>query len=668
MKKLVSTASAILLSVIMVLSCMVTVSAATDVDTTKKGSIKLTKYDSATVQKDENDKVTSGTPVQGATFSAYRILDFDNGKTYTVDSNFIDSEGNNVVEVDDIVNVSASKAGTLSYGSTDKLEAQITKLQNYIQTNNIAATATATTNENGVATIGADESSDDNKPLPLGVYLVQETVVPVGYTVTTQAFLVAIPQWNQDTETWQYEITATPKDELLQVDKQMKDENQGTTDGTKDDSYSIGDTIPYTVTAKIPNYGMSYDDPTIRLTDNLLIDNDNGDETAKIAKYNALNVKFTDTLTNGLTLDLDSLVIKVLDTNTEDPKNTVLTKGATLAELESFTYTDGILTKTPKTGENVGSYTATTTETDGSTIMTIDIAWASLDQYQGKTIQLTYNAQLNENAVVGSANQNDVTYEFTNDPQQVMADPKTTTTDKDKVYTYQMDLTKKFDGATADGTAINASTVEFELTVTDTDDTKTETAKKLSFIGSNGDYTVWNGAVVGNQAYKLTDVTKNEEGTWTANEGAIAVDTVVTTLNPNSTGSLTVKGLEAGTYELKETKSLEGYTILTEPVTILVEEVKEGTPAVVTQKVSAYTIAFASKDAEGNITTTNKDILANEADTGIFSITVNNAKNQFNLPITGGLGLWMFTIGGGIVMAGAIIFFSVIRKKKSNKV
>lgn len=648
MKKLVSTASAILLSVIMVLSCMVTVSAATEVNTNQKGSITLTKYDSATVTTDENDKVTSGTPVQGATFSAYRILDFD-GKTYTVNNNFKDQ-----VVVSDIVNTSASQAGTLSYGSTTELEAQITKLQNHIQTSNVAATQSGETGADGQVTL-----SD----LPLGVYLVQETSVPAGYTVTTQAFLVAIPQWNQDTETWQYEITATPKDELLQVDKQMKDENQGTTDGTKDDSYSIGDTIPYTVTAKIPNYGMSYDDPTIRLTDNLLIDNDNGNNDEKIAKYNALNVKFTDTLTKGLTLDLDSLVIKVLDTNTEDPKDTVLTKGTTLAELGSFTYTDGTLTKTALIGEGVGNYKAiTTTGTDESTIMTIDIAWASLDQYQGKTIQLTYNAQLNENAVVGSANQNDVTYEFTNDPQQVMADPKTTTTDKDKVYTYQMDLTKKFDGATADGTAINASTVEFELTVTDTDDTNTETAKKLSFIGSNGDYTVWNGAVVGNQAYKLTDVTKNEEGTWTANEGAIAVDTVVTTLNPNSTGSLTVKGLEAGTYELKETKSLKGYTILTEPVTILVEEVKEGTPAVVTQNVTAHTLAWNGTVAE------KKDELANAAENGIFSITVNNAKNQFNLPITGGLGLWMFTIGGGIVMAGAIIFFSVIRKKKSNKV
>ena len=678
MKKLVSTASAILLSVIMVLSCMVTVSAETTVNTNQKGSITLKKYDSATVQKDENDKVTSGTPVQGATFSAYRILDFDNGKTYTVDSNFIDIEGNNVVEVDDIVNVSASQAGTLSYGSTTELESQITKLQNHIQTSNVAATQSGETGANGQVTL-----SD----LPLGVYLVQETVVPAGYTVTTQAFLVAIPTWNQSAsngaDEWVYNVTATPKDELLKVDKKMKDTNQGTADGAKDDSYAIGDTIPYVVTVKIPNYGMSGDDITIKATDNLLIDTDNGTYADRIAKYNGLNLKFTDELTKGLTLDLSSLEIKVIGAG-EGGADVPLAKGAVLGNLADFTLsTDGksVESKTTVTGgkdytAKEESVTKTTGEGESAvttvtgTKMTIDIAWASLDQYQGKTIQLTYNAQLNENAVVGSVNQNDVTYKFTNDPQQVMGEvnSKTTTTDTDKVYTYQMNLTKTFNGVAADGTKINASTVEFELTtVVDTAGNKVTTPTPLKFIQetTNGHYTVWNGAVVGNQAYKLTDVTKNTEGTWTANKGAKAVGTVVTTLNPDKYGKLYVKGLEAGTYELKETKSLNGYTILTEPITIKVDEVKEGNPEAVTQKVTAHTMKW---DATNNKAVTQDEPLANKAETGIFSITVNNAKNQFNLPITGGLGLWMFTIGGGIVMAGAIIFFSVIRKKKSNKV
>ena len=617
MKKFASAATAILLVALMAMSCMVTVFAATAVDTSQNGSISLTKYDNVT-----------GTPVADAVFSAYRILDFD-GKTYTVNGSFT-----NQVEVSDIVNTDASQAGTLSYGSTTELEAQVSKLQNYIKTNSVDATSSATSGAEGTLTI-----SD----LPLGVYLVQETSVPKGYTVTTQAFLVAIPTWNQNggtdgTGEWVYNVKATPKDELLKVDKQMKDEKQGTADGTKDDSYSIGDTIPYTVTAKIPNYGMSYDNPDITVTDNLLVQNlDN----KGIENYNALNLTFTDTLTKGLTLDLNSLVVKVLGA-AEDSSDVILTKGTTLAELESFTLSADnktVASKAAKSGKGVGGYTAVSASEDDNTKMTVLVAWQSLDQYQGKTIQLTYNAQLNENAVVGGVNQNDVTYQFTNDPQQVMKDPKTTTSDTDKVYTYQMDLTKTFNGAAADGTTIDASDVEFELYVKKTDGGDVAKAsQKMNFIkNSDGNYTVW------------TD------------ETAPTDKTLVSALNPSSTGSLIVKGLEAGTYELKETKSLADYTILTEPVTILVEEVKEGDPAVVTQKVTAHTLAWNGTKAE------KKDVLANADESGIFSLTVNNAKSQFNLPLTGGLGLWIFTIAGGAVMAGAIIFFTVLHKKRSKK-
>ena len=656
MKKLASAATAILLGVIMALSCLVTVSAADTPTEADKGSIKLTKYNFN----------TDGEPVENAEFSAYRILNFD-GKTYTVNEKFAGQ-----VNVSDVVNVSASQAGTLSYGSTTELEAQITKLQNFIQTSetgqadyfngtgesatNPAVKFSATTGADGIATIGKD--ADDNNTLPLGVYLVQETRVPIGYTVTTQAFLVAIPQWNQGTDgtgSWQYDITATPKDELLKVDKQMKDPAQGTdTNTTQADSYSIGDTIPYVVTVKIPNYGKAVDNDTVTVTDDLLIKN--VDSKGK-DKYNALNLTFTDTLSKGLTLNLDSLVIKVLEAG-ESGADVPLTKGTTLAELESFTVDQTNVTKTAKSGEGVGDYTAESTTVGDATQMTINIAWASLDQYQGKTIQLTYSAQLNENAEVGNTNTNTVEYKFSNDPQQVMGETasKTRTTDTDNVYTYQMDLTKKFNGEAADGTIINASTVEFELTtVVDTAGNKVDAPTQLKFIKetTNGHYTVWNGVVDNNKAYSITDTTKTT-----------SLGNVVTKLNPDNEGHLYVKGLEAGTYELKETKSLNGYTILTEPVTILVKEVEEGNPAVVTQKVTAYTMKWSDTDGKA----VEKDELANADESGIFTITINNAKSQFYLPVTGGLGLWMFTIGGGIVMAGAIIFFSVIRKKKSKKV
>lgn len=629
MKKFASIFLASMLMVSMLL-CSIPVSAAqNEPEKDTKGSITLQKYDSGKNVTMTDGVATDGTPVEGATFSAYRILDFD-GRTYTVNGNFTGK-----VDVDDIVNTSAEKVGTLSYGSTTKLEAQITKLQKHIKDNTITATAEATTGDDGKATING---------LDLGVYLVQETVVPTGYTVTTQAFLVAIPTWNQEANDgageWVYNVNATPKDEQLKVEKVMKDSNQGTdTNTTKADSYSIGDTIPYVVTVKIPDYGMSADDPTVRVIDNILIDADNGNKDNSINKYNALNVKFTDVLSKGLTLDLTSLKIKVLEKG-EDGTYTetkTLAKGDTLRQLSDFSVNGKTPTKVVDTSDTAaGDYTAiTSTEVDGSTKMTIDIAWLSLDGCEGKTLQLTYNAQLNNDAVAGTADTNEVTYEFTNDPQQFTATPKTNTTDTDKVYTYQMDLTKTFNGVVADGTEINASGVEFTLTVTDTDKAGDETPTQLKFVeNDDGDYTVW------------TDEAKTPTGV-----------TLVYVLNPSATGSLVVKGLEAGTYELQETKSLDGYTILTEPVTILVEEVKDSDYNV-TAKVTANTMKFY-----GN-TAVKADELANEDESGEFALTVNNSKNQFNLPLTGGTGLILFTVGAGVILGVAFIIIARLRKSK----
>lgn len=640
MKKLTSVLTTMLLVVSMVITGVVPVFATSiDVDPSRKGSISLTKYDIATVTTDKDGNITGGTPVAGATFSAYHILDFD-GKTYTVNSNFT-----NQVDVSDIVNTSAKQAGTLSYGSTNKLEAQISKLQNYIKTKPVTATASKVTDSNGALTI-------DN--LELGVYLVQETNVPQGYTVSTQAFLVAIPTWNQEANDgageWVYEVQAKPKDELLQVDKEIKD-GENSTDA---DSYSVGDNIPYTVTAKIPNYGMSADYPNLTVTENLLLHYPETNGITSIDKYNALNLTFTDTMTKGLTLNLNSLKVEVL--NADGTVKTTLTKGNTLAELESFTTTgtddaERVATKTTVAGG--ADYTATETKgTDDSTTMTVTVAWNSVDPYQGDKIRLTYTAQLNDDAVIKDPNKNTVTYAFANDPQSATGEPddptKTTTTDETEVYTYQMELTKTFNDKNQPESG-KASAVEFELYV------QGETTPLNVIKVADGQYTIWTGAVEkdANGTLQAVDIVNDQAGV----AQKTYVGAVATALHPDDNGKLTVKGFKAGTYELKETKSVQGYTLLASPLTIQVEEVTDASTGAVTGSVTAYTVNSDGK----------KDELAQNAESGIFQLTVNNAKNQFNLPQTGGRGLWMFTIGGGILMAGAIIIFSVLHKKKSKK-
>ena len=40
-------------------------------------------------------------------------------------------------------------------------------------------------------------------------------------------------------------------------------------------------------------------------------------------------------------------------------------------------------------------------------------------------------------------------------------------------------------------------------------------------------------------------------------------------------------------------------------------------------------------------------------------------KSGFNLPATGGMGTYLFTIGGLVIMAGAVLLLITSKKKKS---
>ena len=677
MKKVTSKLIAIVLTLAMALGCAST-AFADQPDPTKitgtTGSITVKKYESSTEPEKTN-------PVEGAIFSAYKIIGYSDGK-YDVESAYKDDDGN--IKKDDdgniIIDLKKVVGGpNTSYGTTEELEAMIAGLQSYIKNNNIQATASGKTEADGSAIL--KKVSDPKNPnldltkLDLGVYLVQETVVPTsgatGYTISSQAFLVSIPEWNQDVDdgigAWNYNVTAYPKDEKITVDKKMGEGENKTTS----DSYSIGDTIPYTVTATIPNYGYTLGNPNKTVTTELL-------EKGEYDKYNALKVEFTDILSKGLTLNMNHLAvpdsenpdkilpsdlgIKILDKDNSvivdltDDLNEGKSKAdgaindasVTLKEVTGYSKDE----TTGKETNNGKDFLVTTGLTeDGKTKLTVNISWDLLDQYQGKQIQLTYSARLNEDAFIEIANTNDVKYNFSHDPQQSTGNPRTDITPPDtETYTYQMNLTKLLNKESPDKlSGVDVTEVTFRL-YTVTDDEEGNSIRTPLFVKQeigedekpvkDGDCTI------------CTDATAEEKITDDENKTfAITQD-----IHLQSDGSLNVKGFKAGTYELEETKSVSGYTLLTKPITIEVEEVTDLTTKKVTGTVKAYT-----KDgtAQGEWLT---DEDGNED--GIFRITVNNVKKQFNLPQTGGAGLWMFTIAGGILMAAAIIFFHTLRTKK----
>lgn len=594
MKKFAAIFMSMLLVVAMMFSTVV--SAATVLDSGKTtGTLTLTKYEA------DSNKTK---PVTGAVFTAFQVAQLTSDGTFKA----LDAYKSVSVTVDekewtlDMLmqqdDYSTDKTtGGLTFTSTDIFEKMIPALQAVAQDKDNPQTgAKSTENPNGTYTFG---------DMPIGVYLVVETNVPKGYTVASQSFLVSIPEWDEETGEWNYDITASPKDAPVNPDKAIIGAiPDGETDPTllDEDTVAIGDNVPYQVTANLPFYGTSlptsWTDATV-----LYPTKDKFDTTVAGIKY-----ALTDTMSKGLTFNNDLAV--VIDNN------------GTLVTLTKDT-----------------DYTlSTSTNADNDTVITVDFKWAKINQYQGKQIKFTYSATVNEDAVVGpNGNKNSVKIKYDNDPQ-VESDDVDTEPDETTVYTYGMDLTKTFNGATADSTEIDASGVEFSLSLG---------GKKLWFITSeSGKYIAYSAKMTDDPSTTVNESTEPSEGAKVTIDGVEY--TITQKLNPTNIGSLVVDGLDVGTYTLVEENSINSFSKLASDVTLVVsEETKDG-------KITGKVIATV-----GNTT-----LNVSNDNLGKFLFTVNNVSKQFNLPLTGGAGILLFTIGGGIVMAAAIIIFAQLRKKK----
>ena len=119
-------------------------------------------------------------------------------------------------------------------------------------------------------------------------------------------------------------------------------------------------------------------------------------------------------------------------------------------------------------------------------------------------------------------------------------------------------------------------------------------------------------------------------------------------------GTLNIKGFEDGTYYVTELTTAPGYSVLAQSVPIVISNVAgtEGT--------------MASAKVEATIQNGEK-LSTKTDDTGVILITVNNSKNQFNLPQTGGMGLILFTVGAGVILAVAFIIIARLRKSKKEE-
>lgn len=299
--------------------------------------------------------------------------------------------------------------------------------------------------------------------------------------------------------------------------------------------------------------------------------------------YDKYSVIFHDTLSDGITYDkddeLDSVVIK--------------------SNGNTYNITDS------------SKYTIDTTdfESQNSFVVNIDVKAcakdAGFDLNDGATITVTYTAHLNDKAYVNTAggstsNINKVYLTYSNNPKDESSIGKTPESTPVYVYTYQLNNTKYRD-----------------------DDTP---GNELAGAGFR---------LYSNEACNAEDEIKlkmNDDGTYSRD---FSTEGKGVEMLSNKDGQFNVKGLDAGTYYLKETTPPAGYSAC---------------------KVTPVTItADHSRNDQVNLEGSN---LTNDI--------VNIKAGGITLPSTGGIGTTLFYVVGGGLMVAAIVLL-VTKKRMENK-
>lgn len=212
----------------------------------------------------------------------------------------------------------------------------------------------------------------------------------------------------------------------------------------------------------------------------------------------------------------------------------------------------------------------------------------------GSNIVFEYQAEVNKDAVTVEKATNEAHVEYGNDPNQMDESQP----DKVKVYTHELTITK-VDGKDNRTPLAGA---EFELY-----EGSPAQGSAIKLVKEN--------TVNGNNEYRVADTTDQD---------------IITKVVSPENGKIVIKGLNAGTYTLKETKAPAGYN-KGEDTTI--------------------TITAGSTGTGENVTVTGNTINV-----------VNNSGLQ--LPSTGGMGTIIF-VAAGVCVVGFLILTS--RKTKRTK-
>ena len=566
------------------------------------------------------------------------------------------------------------------------------------------------TDENGKATF---------TELPVGMYLVIETKTPQAVTMPVEPFLVSIPMTrigdkttgadNQNQKEWLYDVTVYPKNSIAKGTVNLvKQGKQGSTttplagvkftlnkkNDTDDDYTAVKTDVATDTNGKITLDNLAkgryylqetgYTDGNdkgyiLNTTGKFYFDIDENGKAVKVddtiagkvddASFTIDSTHATLTVTNYKPDIVKTVTKRDGTANTHEadygvgdavPYTLTIKVPENITSLKTFTVTD--TTVKTQLVQNQGSvqisgknnaggdvtlaksaYTITVAPDANNSVMTVAFTPSALTGVAGGEITIAYTATVQSGAVVagnGNVNTAKIVYSRkTNLTDETGGNKPYEITDKGVVYTFGLNIHKTAKGGTKDGAGLKDVTFDLYKKV----DTETLNGNsKYPFCGQ--EYA----AISGDDAVKL-GLTTNSAENWIK----------VKTLTTGENGYVSAAGLPSGTYKLVETKTVNGYNLLSKPVDAKLNL----TYAATWSTTKTYDDNGNQIKAETNTTNYTRDT-APVADPSAAIEIVNRAG--FTLPVTGGFGTLLFSgIGVLLVLAGVGVLFSL--KKKSNR-
>ena len=559
--------------------------------------------------------------------------------------------------------------------------------------------------------------------LPVGLYLVIETTSPAAVTQKVEPFLVSIPMTrigadasemvNKNQESWLYDVTVYPKNSIAKGNvtlekKGVTGANAESLEGVTFELYKKNDRnndstqFGYTKTETLstgPNGTITFANLTkgsyyLKETgytsgnDKGYILNTDGKFAFDVDDKGHVVASTDDTLTGKvedgsfvisedktapvqLTVynyrpDIEKTVTKrnndkahQADYGVGDavPYTLTIDVPKNITSLRTFKVTDTTVAsqlvqkedsvKVSGTGaiERTAYEVTVKEDANKNSVMTVAFKPGELAAVAGGKITITYTATVQATAAVagnGNVNTAKIIYSRKTGTETEGKDPYEIT-DKGVVYTFDLNIHKTGEGG-AEGKK-NLKGVTFDL-YKKVENYELDAGKVATTIKG----TKYDDSNLCADAVKL-GLTTNSTEKW--------IKIKVDTLQTDADGNASVKGLPSGTYKLVETKTVDGYNLLSKPVDAKLNLAYSEA----WQTTTTYTDGNLTKSTIKTPTYTRDK--ATVADPNNEKVEIVN-RAGFTLPVTGGFGTLLFSgIGVLLVLAGVGVLFSL--KKKSNR-